>query len=149
FDDRVTGRLDKDAKQGKVIHLDIDPDEIDKNVKATVPVWGDCKETLPMLTELIEQKTYPNWLKRFREYQKEEEESCIVPELNPTGETLTMGEVIKLLNELTKGDAIIVTDVGQHQMVTCRYAKFNQTKSNITSGGLGTMGFALPSAVGA
>ena len=149
FDDRVTGRLDKYAKQAKVIHLDIDPAEIDKNVKATVPVWGDCKETLPMLTELIEQKTYPNWLQRFREYQKEEEESCIVPELNPTGETLTMGEVIKLLNELTKGDAIIVTDVGQHQMVTCRYAKFNQTKSNITSGGLGTMGFALPAAVGA
>ncbi len=149
FDDRVTGRLDKYAKQAKIIHLDIDPAEIDKNVKTTVPVWGDCKETLPMLTELIEKKTYPQWIQRFRDFQKEEEETCIIPELNPTGETLTMGEVIKLLNELTHGDSVIVTDVGQHQMVACRYAKFNQTKSNITSGGLGTMGFALPAAIGA
>ncbi len=149
FDDRVTGRLDKYAKQAKIIHLDIDPAEIDKNVKTTVPVWGDCKETLPMLTELIEQKLYPQWLQRFHDFQKEEEKTCIIPELNPTSETLTMGEVIKLLNELTQGDAVVVTDVGQHQMVTCRYAKFNQSKSNITSGGLGTMGFALPAAIGA
>src|SRR5439155_5423608 len=149
FDDRVTGRLDKYAKQAKVIHLDIDPAEIDKNVKTTVAVWGDCKETLPLLTELIEQKTYPEWLQRFSDFQKEEEKTCIIPELNPISETLTMGEVIKLLNELTDGDAVIVTDVGQHQMVTCRYAKFNQTKSNITSGGLGTMGFALPASIGA
>jgi len=149
FDDRVTGRLDKYAKQAKVIHFDIDPAEIDKNVKSTVSVWGDCKETLPLLTELIEQKAYPKWMQRFHDFKKEEEETCIVPELNPTGETLTMGEVIKLLNELTKGDAVIVTDVGQHQMVACRYAKFNETKSNITSGGLGTMGFALPAAIGA
>ena len=149
FDDRVTGRLDKYAKQAKVIHLDIDPAEIDKNVKSTVPVWGDCKETLPLLTELLEQKTHPGWMQRFRDYMKEEREVCITPELNPTNEALTMGEAIKLLNELTGGDAIIVTDVGQHQMVACRYAKFNQTKSNITSGGLGTMGFALPAAIGA
>jgi len=149
FDDRVTGRLDKYAKQAKVIHLDIDPAEIDKNVKSTVPVWGDCKETLPLLTELLEQKTYPQWLQRFKDFYSEEETTCIIPELNPTSETLTMGEVIKLLNELTKGDAVFVTDVGQHQMVACRYAKFNQTKSNITSGGLGTMGFALPAAIGA
>ena len=149
FDDRVTGRLDKYAKQAKVIHLDIDPAEIDKNVKSTVPVWGDCKETLPLLTELLEQKTHPDWMQRFRDFMKEEQEACITPELNPTNEALTMGEVIKLLNELTGGDAIIVTDVGQHQMVACRYAKFNQTKSNITSGGLGTMGFALPAAIGA
>jgi acetolactate synthase-1/2/3 large subunit len=149
FDDRVTGRLDKYAKQAKVIHLDIDPAEIDKNVKSTVPVWGDCKETLPLLTELLEQKTHPDWMQLFRDYMKEEQEACIIPELNPTNEALTMGEVIKLLNELTGGDAIIVTDVGQHQMVACRYAKFNQTKSNITSGGLGTMGFALPAAIGA
>ncbi len=149
FDDRVTGRLDKYAKQAKIIHLDIDPAEIDKNVKTAVPVWGDCKETLPLLTELIEQKTHSKWLKRFHDYQKEEEEVCIIPELNPTDDVLTMGEVIKLLNELTNGDAVIVTDVGQHQMVACRYAKFNQTKSNITSGGLGTMGFALPAAIGA
>ncbi|WP_276501633.1 biosynthetic-type acetolactate synthase large subunit [Terrimonas pollutisoli] len=149
FDDRVTGRLDKYAKQAKVVHLDIDPAEVDKNVKATVPVWGDCKETLPLLTELIEQKVYPQWIQKFRDYQQQEEEKVIREELNPTGEILTMGEVIKELNELTKGDAIIVTDVGQHQMVACRYAKFNQTKSNITSGGLGTMGFALPAAIGA
>ena len=149
FDDRVTGRLDKYAKQAKVIHLDIDPAEIDKNVKSTVPVWGDCKETLPLLTELLEEKTYPDWLQRFHDYMKEEQDVCIIPELNPTSESLTMGEVIKILNELTKGDAVIVTDVGQHQMVACRYAKFNETKSNITSGGLGTMGFALPAAIGA
>jgi acetolactate synthase-1/2/3 large subunit len=149
FDDRVTGRLDKYAKQAKIVHLDIDPSEIDKNVKTTVPVWGDCKETLPMLTELIEQKVYPQWLQRFKDFQQKEEDKVIKEELNPTTETLTMGEVIKVLNELTKGDAIIVTDVGQHQMVACRYAKFNQTKSNITSGGLGTMGYALPAAIGA
>jgi len=149
FDDRVTGRLDKYAKQAKVIHLDIDPAEIDKNVKTTVSVWGDCKETLPLLTELINQKTYPNWLERFREFHKQEEETCIIPELNPTGETLSMGEVIKGLNQLTRGDSVMVTDVGQHQMVACRYAKLNHTKSNITSGGLGTMGFALPAAIGA
>ena len=149
FDDRVTGRLDKYAKQAKIIHLDIDPAEIDKNVKTTVPVWGDCKETLPLLTELIKQKTHPAWLQRFRDFQKEEEDVCIIPELNPTDETLTMGEVINLLNELTNGEAVIVSDVGQHQMVACRYAKFNQSKSNITSGGLGTMGFALPAAIGA
>ena len=149
FDDRVTGRLDKYAKQAKVIHLDIDPSEIDKNVKATVPVWGDCKETLPLLTELVEQKVYPQWMKRFKDCQQKEEEKVIKEELNPTTDVLTMGEVIQLLNELTKGDAIIVTDVGQHQMVACRYAKFNESKSNITSGGLGTMGFALPAAIGA
>jgi acetolactate synthase-1/2/3 large subunit len=149
FDDRVTGRLDKYAKQAKVIHLDIDPAEVDKNVKTTVPVWGDCKETLPMLTALIEQKVYPQWLQKFRDMMKEEEEACITPELNPTTEQMSMGEVMKVLNELTGGDAIIVTDVGQHQMVACRYAKFTQSKSNITSGGLGTMGFGLPAAIGA
>jgi acetolactate synthase I/II/III large subunit len=149
FDDRVTGRLDKYAKQAKLVHLDIDPAEIDKNVKSTVPVWGDCKETLPMLTKLIEKKTYPQWLQKFKEYQKQEDEKCIYPELHPDTEVLSMGEVIDSLNELTGGNAILVTDVGQHQMVTCRYAHFNQSKSNITSGGLGTMGFALPAAIGA
>jgi acetolactate synthase-1/2/3 large subunit len=149
FDDRVTGRLDKYAKQAKVIHLDIDPAEIDKNVKATVPVWGDCKETLPLLTALIEQRVYPQWLQRFKDHMDAETEACIQPELNPTSDQMTMGEVIKVLNELTGGNAIIVTDVGQHQMVACRYAKFTQSQSNITSGGLGTMGFALPAAIGA
>jgi acetolactate synthase I/II/III large subunit len=149
FDDRVTGRLDKYAKQAKIIHLDIDPSEIDKNVKATVGVWGDCKETLPMLTKLVESKVYPQWVNRFREYQLEEEKEVIHEELNPSTDILTMGEVIRNLNELTGGNAVIVTDVGQHQMVACRYAKFNQSKSNVTSGGLGTMGFALPAAIGA
>ncbi|MGV6946244.1 biosynthetic-type acetolactate synthase large subunit [Sphingobacterium kyonggiense] len=149
FDDRVTGRLDKYAKQAKVIHLDIDPAEIDKNVKTTVPVWGDCKETLPLLTELLEAKDHSAWLQQFRELEKEEIKEVIHDELNPTSDIMTMGEVIKVLNELTGGDAVIVTDVGQHQMITCRYAKFNQSKSNVTSGGLGTMGFGLPAAIGA
>jgi len=130
FDDRVTGRLDKYAKQAKIIHLDIDPAEIDKNVKATVGVWGDCKETLPLLTSLIETKVYPNWLQKFHEYMEKEQRLCIEPEMNPTDEVLSMGEVIKALNELTNGNAIIVTDVGQHQMVACRYAKMNFPKSN-------------------
>jgi acetolactate synthase-1/2/3 large subunit len=149
FDDRVTGRLDKYAKQAKVIHLDIDPSEIDKNVKATVGIWGDCKETLPILTQLIQAKQHPEWLKRFNEHKQIEEETVIRKELNPEGEKLTMGEVINVINQLTGGNAIMVTDVGQHQMVTCRYAKFNQSKSNITSGGAGTMGFGLPAAIGA
>jgi len=149
FDDRVTGRLDKYAKQAKVIHLDIDPAEIDKNVKTTVPVWGDCKETLPMLTELVEQKTHTEWLNKFHDYMQQEVDTVIHTELNPTTPELTMGEVIRELNELTHGDAVIVTDVGQHQMVACRYAQLNKTRSNITSGGLGTMGFALPAAIGA
>jgi acetolactate synthase I/II/III large subunit len=149
FDDRVTGRLDKYAKQANVIHLDIDPAEIDKNVKANIPVWGDCKETLPLLTELIEEKTHAEWLHKFREYQEKEVEKVIKDELNPQSEIMTMGEVIKVLNELTDNDAIVVTDVGQHQMVACRYAQYKRSKSNITSGGLGTMGFSLPAAIGA
>lgn len=149
FDDRVTGRLDKYAKQAKVIHLDIDPAEIDKNVKTTVPVWGDCKETLPLLTELVTAKKHTEWLNKFNEYKQKELDVVIHNELNPTTEQMTMGEVIKILNQNTNGDAIIVTDVGQHQMVASRYAKFNQSKSNITSGGAGTMGFALPAAIGA
>ncbi len=149
FDDRVTGRLDKYAKQAKVIHLDIDPSEIDKNVKATVGVWGDCKETLPLLTSLVEPKQHSQWLQQFKELDKEEIKEVIFEELNPSTGILTMGEVIRNLNELTRGNAVIVTDVGQHQMVACRYAKFNQSRSNVTSGGLGTMGFALPAAIGA
>jgi acetolactate synthase-1/2/3 large subunit len=149
FDDRVTGRLDKYAKQAKVIHLDIDPSEIDKNVKTTVPVWGDCKETLPLLTGKIQKKTHPDWLHRFKDLYQQEFDAVIKDELNPAEGELTMGEVIRELNALTGGDAVIVTDVGQHQMVACRYATFNQSKSNITSGGLGTMGFGLPAAIGA
>ncbi len=149
FDDRVTGRLDKYAKQAKIIHLDIDPAEIDKNVKADIGVWGDCKETLPLLTNLVNSAKHEDWLAKFRSYNQEEIDQVITPELNPTSDELTMGEVIRTLNEICDGEAIFVTDVGQHQMITCRYAKFNNTRSNITSGGLGTMGFGLPAAIGA
>jgi len=149
FDDRVTGRLDRYARQAKVIHLDIDPSEVSKNVKATVPVWGDCKETLPLLTSLLNKRTHTEWIKRFEECAQEEREAVIDAEIHPQGPVLSMGEVIRIINEVSGGDAIIVSDVGQHQMVACRYAKFNQSKSNITSGGLGTMGFALPAAIGA
>lgn len=149
FDDRVTGRLDMYAKQAKVIHLDIDPAEIDKNVKADVPVWGDCKETLPLLTERISERKHAAWHRKFTDCNQREQEKVINDEINPTGDVLTMGEVINLLNELTDGNAIVVTDVGQHQMVACRYTRYNKSKSNITSGGLGTMGFALPAAIGA
>ena len=149
FDDRVTGRLDKYAKQAKIIHLDIDPSEIDKNVKTEISIWGDCKETLPLLTKLIEEKQHTEWLNEFRKLEAKEVEVVIIDELNPTTEKLSMGEVIKTINEITKGDAILVTDVGQHQMITCRYAKYSKSRSNITSGGLGTMGFALPAAIGA
>jgi acetolactate synthase-1/2/3 large subunit len=149
FDDRVTGRLDKYAKQAKIIHLDIDPAEIDKNVQTTVPVWGNCKQTLPLLTNLITSKTHPEWLNEFTIRKEKEVTALIHKELNPTEGGLTMGEVLRVLNELSGGDAVIVTDVGQHQMFACRYAKQNKTRSNITSGGLGTMGYALPAAIGA
>jgi acetolactate synthase-1/2/3 large subunit len=149
FDDRVTGRLDRYARQAKVIHLDIDPSEIDKNVKTTVPVWGDCKETLPLLTAQVEKRDHTAWVHRFGECMKMEEEAVINEELHPSSDIMTMGEVIDQLNQITKGAAVIVTDVGQHQMVACRYAKFTKSKSNVTSGGLGTMGFALPAAMGA
>jgi acetolactate synthase-1/2/3 large subunit len=149
FDDRVTGRLDKYAKQAKIIHLDIDPAEIDKNVKTTVSIWGDCKETLPLLTALVDNKQHPDWLSKFTECKRKETEKVIATDCNPTVGPLTMAEVISKLNVLTDGKAIVVTDVGQHQMVTCRYAKMNHSRSNITSGGLGTMGFALPAAIGA
>ncbi len=149
FDDRVTGRLDKYAKQAKIIHLDIDPAEIDKNVPTTVAVWGDCKATLPLLTEAIEQRNFTTWLEEFEVRKAKEYDMLIHKELFPADGGITMGEVIQMLNELTKGEAVLVSDVGQHQMVTCRYANYTKTRSNITSGGLGTMGFALPAAIGA
>jgi acetolactate synthase-1/2/3 large subunit len=149
FDDRVTGRLDKYAKQAKIIHFDIDPAEIDKNVLVNVPVWGNCKETLPLLTERVEQKSHQEWISKFHQAIAIETEKLIESELFPEEGEITMGEVIQLINELTNGEAVMVTDVGQHQMITCRYSHQNKTRSNITSGGLGTMGFALPAAIGA
>ncbi len=149
FDDRVTGRLDKYAKQAQIIHLDIDPAEIDKNVQVSIPVWGNCKETLPLLTERVQQKSHQEWISKFHKAIEIESEKLITPELFPQNGEITMGEVIQLINELTNGEAVMVTDVGQHQMITCRYSHQNKTRSNITSGGLGTMGFALPAAIGA
>ncbi|MCI5087649.1 MAG: biosynthetic-type acetolactate synthase large subunit [Flavobacteriaceae bacterium] len=149
FDDRVTGNLATYAKQAKVIHLDIDPAEIDKNVKTTVAVLGDAKASLIALLPLLEARSHASWLSEFKAYDKQEYEAVIEGDLYPTKPGLTMGEVIKILNQKTANKAVIVTDVGQHQMIACRYAKFTQTKSNITSGGLGTMGFALPAAIGA
>ncbi|REC47781.1 biosynthetic-type acetolactate synthase large subunit [Chryseobacterium pennipullorum] len=149
FDDRVTGRLDQYVKQAKVIHLDIDQAEINKNVKADVPVLGNCKQTLPLLTERIKNKKYPEWHQRFKDCYKTEQISLITEELYPEEGEMTMGEVIRSLNEMTEGHAVIVTDVGQHQMATCRYSQFKHSRTNITSGGLGTMGFCLPAAIGA
>ena len=149
FDDRVTGNLKTYAKQAKIIHLEIDPAEIDKNVKCDVPLLGDVKSTLPLLTKIVKNNRHDKWLKTFSSYYKKEFEKVIENEINPSKLGLTMAEVIKEINLSTNGNAVIVTDVGQHQMVACRYAKFNESKSNVTSGGLGTMGFALPAALGA
>jgi acetolactate synthase-1/2/3 large subunit len=149
FDDRVTGNLNTYAKQAKIIHLEIDPAEIDKNVKCDIALLGDVKSTLPKLTKLVNNNTHDKWLKTFSDYYKIEYDKVIHNEINPTKIGLTMAEVIKEINIATNGNAVIVTDVGQHQMVACRYAKFNDSKSNVTSGGLGTMGFALPAALGA
>ena len=149
FDDRVTGDPNTYASQAKIIHLDIDPAEINKNINVDVPVIGDCKESLKLITKKIQNKTHGKWISRFDDLMKIEFEKVINSDLNPLKDGLTMGESIIAINEYTNGDAIIVTDVGQHQMVACRYANFIQSKSNITSGGLGTMGFALPAAMGA
>jgi acetolactate synthase-1/2/3 large subunit len=149
FDDRVTGNLNTYAKQAKIIHLEIDPAEIDKNVKCDIALLGDVKSTLPKLTILVNNNTHDKWLKTFSDYYKIEYDKVIHNEIYPTKIGLTMAEVIKEINIATNGNAVIVTDVGQHQMVACRYAKFNDSKSNVTSGGLGTMGFALPAALGA
>ena len=149
FDDRVTGNLDTYAKQAKIIHFEIDPAEVDKNVKTDVAVLGDVKETLAALLHLVDSKTHESWHNEFKEKYKIELDAVISEELKPNKEGISMGEAIEMINKHSKGDAIMVSDVGQHQMFTCRYSKFNSTKSNITSGGLGTMGFALPAAIGA
>ena len=149
FDDRVTGSLDTYAKQAKIIHFDIDPAEIDKNVKTDVAVLGNSKESLALLFDALNENAHDSWLQEFKDLYAIEFEKVIQGDINPTKEGLTMGEVIKQINIESKGNAAIVSDVGQHQMIACRYADFNVTKSNITSGGLGTMGFALPAAIGA
>ena len=150
FDDRVTGNLATYAKQAKVIHFEIDSAEIDKNVKTSVAVLADVKEALTALIPLINKKSHDSWHNEFKEKYKIELEAVINEELAPTNDKgISMGETIEMINKHSKGNAIMVSDVGQHQMFACRYAKFNSTKSNVTSGGLGTMGFALPAAIGA
>ncbi|WP_298650310.1 biosynthetic-type acetolactate synthase large subunit [uncultured Proteiniphilum sp.] len=150
FDDRVTGDLKTYAKQAKVIHFDIDLAEMDKNVKTTVKVLGDAKQTLPMVTGLIEKKAHPEWLEEFKPYAQKEYDCIIKNELYPeNGGEIKMGEVVNKITEATHNNAICVTDVGQHQMMATRYFKYNQSRSMVTSGGLGTMGFGLPAGIGA
>ena len=149
FDDRVTGKLDTYAKQAKIIHFDIDPAEIDKNVKTDIAVLGDCKETLAAVTALLKPATHQEWLDSFLPYEKVEEEKVIRPELHPASKSLSMGEVIRAVSEATNHEAVLVTDVGQNQMMSARYFKYSKERSIVTSGGLGTMGFGLPAAIGA
>ncbi len=149
FDDRVTGNLATYAKQAQVVHLEIDPAEISKNVHANYPILADCKSSLKALTPLVHHKPLTEWKAQFAAHMDTEFETVIKGDTQPTKEGLTMGEVIASINKHTGADAVIVTDVGQHQMIACRYAEFIRSKSNVTSGGLGTMGFALPAAIGA
>jgi len=149
FDDRVTGNLEKYAKQAKIIHFEIDPAEINKNVKADIPVLGNVKQSLELLLDLLQPNTHHTWHQKFKALYSIEFNKIIKHDLNATKGELKMAEVIDEINTCFKGDAIIVSDVGQHQMIACRYAKFNSSRSNVTSGGLGTMGFALPAALGA
>ena len=149
FDDRVTGDVTRYAKQAQIIHFEIDPAEVNKNIEVDIAVLGNAKDTLREIIKYVDINSHKNWLKEFSDLYKVEFNKVIDAEINPTKKGLTMGEVIKHINEHTKGNAAIVTDVGQHQMVACRYANFRNSKSNITSGGLGTMGFALPAALGA
>lgn len=149
FDDRVTGNLNTYAKQAKIIHFEIDPSEVDKNVKTNVAVLGTVKESLVEIMQFVNKGNHSEWMKEFHKLYEIEKETVINDQLYPTKEGLTMSEVLVGINKETKGEAVIVSDVGQHQMIAWRYAKFNKTRSNITSGGLGTMGFALPAAIGA
>jgi acetolactate synthase-1/2/3 large subunit len=149
FDDRVTGTLSTYAKQAKIIHFEIDPAEIDKNVKTDVAVLGDAKASLDLLLPLLNENTHSDWCQKFTDLYAIEYDKVIKHDLYPSTEGIRMAEVLKEINIQSKGNAAIVTDVGQHQMIACRYAEFNKTKSNITSGGLGTMGFGLPAAIGA
>ena len=148
FDDRVTGDVSRYARQAKVIHLEIEACEIEKNISSHLPILGDCKESLPLLTDKISKSCYEEWINHFRMMQKQEEK-IIQGDLNPKSQDLTMGEVIKWINQYKDKDSVLVTDVGQHQMIASRYFNFSSRKSQITSGGLGTMGFALPAAIGA
>ena len=149
FDDRVTGDLKTYAKQAKIIHFDIDPSEIDKNIKTTVAVLGDAKETLPAITLLLKEAKHDAWRDEFKPYHDKETAKVINPELYPAEGPIKMGEVVNRVSEATGNDAVMVTDVGQNQMMGVRYFKYKRTRSVVTSGGLGTMGFGLPAAIGA
>ena len=149
FDDRVTGKLETYAKQAKVIHLDIDPSEIGKNVAVDVAVLGNCKRTLALLTELIQRQQHTDWINSFKTYEEKEYEEVIDKEIHPVDGPLNMGEVVRAVSEATGNEAILVTDVGQNQMMACRYFKYTKERSVVTSGGMGTMGFGLPAAIGA
>lgn len=149
FDDRVTGNLDTYARQAKVIHFDIDPSEINKNVPADLAVVGDCKQTLARVTALMEQRTHGDWRDAFRPYREEETKRVIEPAIHPAAGPLLMGEVVRAVSEATEHKAVLVTDVGQNQMFGCRYFRYSESRSVVTSGGCGTMGFGLPAAIGA
>lgn len=149
FDDRVTGDTSRYAKQAKIIHIDIDPAEINKNIPAEIAIIGDAKEALQALMEKVEENTHPAWLEEFKICMDKEYENVIQNDFFPKGKGISMGEVVKLISDKGEGKSILVTDVGQHQMIASRYFKFKQSRSNVTSGGLGTMGFALPAALGA
>ena len=149
FDDRVTGNLETYARQAKIIHMDIDPSEINKNVKVDVAVLGDCKETLAELTKLVRETKHSDWIASFDEHEKLEFDNVISKELFPGSGPLNMGEVVRAVSEATNHEAILVTEVGQNQMMAARYFKYTKNRSIITSGGLGTMGFGVPAAIGA
>ena len=149
FDDRVTGKLETYAKQAKIIHLDVDPSEIGKNVAVDVPVLGNCKRTLSLLTELIQPQKHEEWIASFKSYEEKEFNQVIEKEVFPKEGPINMGEVVNAVSEATHNEAILVTDVGQNQMMACRYFKFTKPRSIVTSGGMGTMGFCLPAAIGA
>ncbi|MBR6169409.1 MAG: biosynthetic-type acetolactate synthase large subunit [Bacteroidaceae bacterium] len=149
FDDRVTGNLKNYAKQAKIIHLEIDPSEVDKNVKVDLPVLGDCKQTLPAITKFVEKTTHKSWIEGFKPYDEKEYNKVVEPALHPTEGPLLMGEIVRKVSDAANSDAIMVTDVGQNQMFGCRYFNFTKPRSVVTSGGCGTMGFGIPAAIGA
>jgi len=149
FDDRVTGTLKNYAKQAKIIHLEIDPSEVDKNVKVNLAVLGDCKQTLPAITKLVDKTTHTSWIDGFKPYDEKEYNKVIEPALHPKEGPLLMGEVVRKVSDAANSEAIMVTDVGQNQMFGCRYFNFTKPRSVVTSGGCGTMGFGIPAAIGA
>jgi acetolactate synthase I/II/III large subunit len=149
FDDRVTGNLKKYANKATIIHIEIDEAEINKNVRVDVEIHNDAREVLRYLLPLVRQNSFEKWIREFRICDKAEYDQVIKPEIKPVSGEIKMGEVVKLVSDLTNGEAIIVTDVGQNQMVAARYFKFSQPNTLVTSGGMGTMGFGLPAAIGA